>query len=149
MGSKFVPNVNGHMTKMATMPILGKTLLISSTLEPKGQWPWDLVCSIGDVGPTRFAQRMNLDWPWSFLPQSQIWFNILEKSWNVHFSITVWAEILAKNVKPETLVVYKHQRSSCLTFDLSSKATHIGLSSTYLSIFFSEFTEISYGVFSR
>ena len=27
-----------------------------------------------------------------------------------------------------------------LTFDLSSKATHIGLPYTYLSIFFSEFT---------
>ena len=35
-------------------------LSISSSLEPKGQWPWDLVCSIGDVGPTRFAQMMNL-----------------------------------------------------------------------------------------
>ena len=28
---------------------------ISYSLEPKGQWPWDLVCSIWDVGPTRFA----------------------------------------------------------------------------------------------
>ena len=46
-----------------------------------------------------------------------------------------------KNAKPtETLVLYKHQRSSCLTFDLSSKATHIGLPYMYLSIFFSEFT---------
>ena len=33
----------------------------SSSLEPKVQWPWDLVCSIGDVSPTRFAQMMNLD----------------------------------------------------------------------------------------
>ena len=29
-------------------------------MEPKGQWPWDLVYSIGDLGPTRFAQMMNL-----------------------------------------------------------------------------------------
>ena len=29
-------------------------------MEPKGQRPWELVCSIGDVGPTRFAQMMNL-----------------------------------------------------------------------------------------
>ena len=50
----------GHMTKMATTPIYGKNLSISSSLEPKGQWPWDLVCSIGDVGPTRFVQMMNL-----------------------------------------------------------------------------------------
>ena len=26
-----------------------------ASLEPKGQWPWDLVCSIADVGPTRFC----------------------------------------------------------------------------------------------
>ena len=53
-------NCYGHMTKIATTPIYGKTLEISSSLEPKGQWPLDLVCSIGDVGPTRFAQMMNL-----------------------------------------------------------------------------------------
>ena len=42
------------------MPIYGKTRLISSSLEPKGHWLWGLVYSIGDVGPTRFAQMMNL-----------------------------------------------------------------------------------------
>ena len=26
----------------------------------KGQWPWDLVCSIWGVVSTRFAQMMNL-----------------------------------------------------------------------------------------
>ena len=30
-------------------------MLFSGT---KGQWPWDLVCSIGDVVCTRFAQMM-------------------------------------------------------------------------------------------
>ena len=58
--AKIYTKCTGHMTKMATMPIYGKTLLISSSLEPKGQWPFDLVCSIGDVGPTRFAQMINL-----------------------------------------------------------------------------------------
>ena len=49
------------MTKMATMPIYGKNSLnVFFSVEPKGQWPWDLVCSIGDVGPTRFAQKINL-----------------------------------------------------------------------------------------
>ena len=52
-------NVPGHMTKMATMPIKGENPLKSS-LEPKGQWPWDLVCSIVNVGPTKFAQMMIL-----------------------------------------------------------------------------------------
>ena len=38
------------------------------------QWPWDLICSIGDVGPTWFAQMMNLGWPWPTLWQGQFWF---------------------------------------------------------------------------
>ena len=59
--AKIYTHCSGHMTKIATIPIYGKkTLKISSSLEPKGQWPWDLVCSIGDVGPTRFAQMINL-----------------------------------------------------------------------------------------
>ena len=49
--AKIYTNCTGHMAKMATMPIYGKNhILISSSLEPKGQWPWDLVCSIADVG---------------------------------------------------------------------------------------------------
>ena len=58
--AKIYINSTGHMVKMAAMPIYGKTLEISSSLEPKDQWPWDLVCSIGDVGFTRFAQIMNV-----------------------------------------------------------------------------------------
>ena len=54
----------GHMTKMATTPIYGWNHLKSSSLEPEGRWPWDLVCSIGDVGPTKFVQMMNLSWLW-------------------------------------------------------------------------------------
>ena len=58
--AKIYTNCTGHMTKMATTPIYGKTLYMFSSLEAEGQWPWDLVCSIGDVGPTRFAQMINL-----------------------------------------------------------------------------------------
>ena len=58
--AKTCTNCNGHMKKMATMRIYGKNSLLSSSLEPKGHWPWDLVCRIGDVGPTRLAQMMNL-----------------------------------------------------------------------------------------
>ena len=47
----------GQMTKMTTLPIYGKNLLKSSP-EPEGQWPWDLVCSVGDVGPSKFVQMM-------------------------------------------------------------------------------------------
>ena len=54
----------GHMTKMTAMPIYGKNLLKSSSPEPEGLWYWDLVCSIGDVGPTKFVQMIILSWPW-------------------------------------------------------------------------------------
>ena len=37
-----------------------KNIEISSSLEPKGQWPLDLVCNVVDVGPIQFAQMMNL-----------------------------------------------------------------------------------------
>ena len=44
---KSYTNCCGHMT---TNPIYGKNLKIPSALESKGQWPWDVVCSIG-YGP--------------------------------------------------------------------------------------------------
>ena len=59
--AKICTNCYGHITKMATKPIYGKNYLnILSSLEPKRQWPWNLLCSIEDVVPTRFAQMMNL-----------------------------------------------------------------------------------------
>ena len=45
------------MTWMALMPIMGKNVWKSS-LEPKSQLSWVLVCRIGDVGPNKFAQMM-------------------------------------------------------------------------------------------
>ena len=50
-------NCTGHMTKMATTPIYGKNPLniFSGTKRLMA-----LVCSIWDVGPTRFAQMMKL-----------------------------------------------------------------------------------------
>ena len=52
------------MNKMADMPIYGKNPLKSSAPEPEGQWPWDFVCSIEDVGPNKFVQIMIMGWPW-------------------------------------------------------------------------------------
>ena len=46
-GTKVCSNGPGHMTKMAAMPLYGKNLNKSSSLEPKCQWPWKLVCNIG------------------------------------------------------------------------------------------------------
>ena len=61
------------MTKMAAMAIYGKNLKKSSSLEPKGQWPWILVCIIWCLSTTKFAQLMTLGWPWPIFWQGQIW----------------------------------------------------------------------------
>ena len=44
------------MTKVAAMPIYGK----KPSTEPEGWGPWELVCSIRDVGPTKFVQMIIL-----------------------------------------------------------------------------------------
>ena len=74
---KIYTNCTGHMTKMATTRIYGKNpplnIFFSGTKRP-----WDLVCSIRDVGPTRFAQMMNLGLPRptlssNLIPKDFIW----------------------------------------------------------------------------
>ena len=72
-GLKVWSNGLGHMTKMAAMPIYGKNLKKSSSLEPKGRWPWKLVCSFGYSSNTKFVQMMTLGWPWPILWHGQIW----------------------------------------------------------------------------
>ena len=72
-GTKVWSNGLGHMIKMAAMGIYGKNLKKSSSLEPKGWWPWKLVCSIGYSSSTKFVQMMTLGWPWPILRQGQIW----------------------------------------------------------------------------
>ena len=62
-----------HLTKLAAMPIYGKNLKKSSSLEPKGRWPWKLVCSIGYSSTSKLDQMMSLGWPWPVLCQGQIW----------------------------------------------------------------------------
>ena len=68
-GTKVWSNGLGHMTKMATMPIYGKNLKKSSSLEPKGRWLWKLMCCIGYSSTTKFVQMMTLGWPWPILWQ--------------------------------------------------------------------------------
>ena len=91
-GTKVCSNGPGHMTKMAAMPIYGKNLKKSSSPEPKGQWPGILVCIIGCLSTTKFAQMMTLGWPWHILRQGQIWSLMLlygKKGKTVDFSETV------------------------------------------------------------
>ena len=47
----------GHMTKMATIPIYGKIPQKSSSPEPAGRFPRNLVCGIGDSYPLQFVQN--------------------------------------------------------------------------------------------
>ena len=42
----------GHITMMAAHPYMIKTLSNFSFKEPMGKWPWDLVCSIGNMDPS-------------------------------------------------------------------------------------------------
>ena len=62
------------MTKMAAMPIYGKNLKKSSSPEPAGRFPRNLVCSIGGILPiivcinddpgvtlTYFTEKSNLE----------------------------------------------------------------------------------------
>ena len=50
-GTKVCINVPGHMTKMDAIPIYGKNLKKSSSPEPAGRFPRNLICSIGDSCP--------------------------------------------------------------------------------------------------
>ena len=61
--AKLYMNYFGHMTKMAATSIYGKKTFKSLLLKNQranGQWHWDLVCSIGDMGPTKFVQMIIL-----------------------------------------------------------------------------------------
>ena len=61
---KFVQMVLVTWPRWPPRPYMVKTLKKSSSPEPEGRWPWDLVCSIRVVGPTKFVQMMTLGWPW-------------------------------------------------------------------------------------
>ena len=56
-GMTVCSNGSGHMTKMDATPIYGENLL-KMFFSRTRRLMMDLVCSIGDVGPTRFVQIM-------------------------------------------------------------------------------------------
>ena len=84
---KIYINELGHMTNMAAMPIYGKNLKKSSTLEPIYRWSWNLVCSVVYAGATKNVQSMTLGWPWPILRQGQIWSHrfLYGKKWKLLF----------------------------------------------------------------
>ena len=72
-GTKACSNCLGHMIKMGTMPIYGRTFLKSSSLESKSRWPWNMVGCIAYLSTSKFIQTMPQGWPWPILLQDQIW----------------------------------------------------------------------------
>ena len=48
----------GHMTKMAPLPYMVKTIQKSSSPEPAGRFPRNLVCSIGDSSPSLYPRHL-------------------------------------------------------------------------------------------
>ena len=80
------------MTTIAATPIYGKNFMKNSP-EPEGWWPWDLVCNIGDVGPTKFVQMMILGIVIYLMSRSNLLLNAFkwEKVWKEDFLETVEA----------------------------------------------------------
>ena len=60
------------MAKMAAM--LWQNLWKSSSKEPYGWWPWNLVCSLGFSGHIKFVQK---DEPWLILSYFTVWSNFV------------------------------------------------------------------------
>ena len=82
------------MTKIAAMPIhvYDKNLKKSSSPEPKGRWPWDLVYSIGCSSTAKFVQMMTLGLTLSYFmarsnlaPYAFVW----EKGNTMYFSESI------------------------------------------------------------
>ena len=134
-GTKVCSNGPGHMTKMAAMPIYGKNMKNSASLEPNGRWPWKFVCSIKCSSTTKFVQMMTLSWPWPIL--GQIWSPyafIWEKVKTTDFSETIVVYDIKVGICSqlnEYMKLYEYQRPRSL-IDLG-----LNLSDTIFLIFFS------------
>ena len=105
----YFTNVMVTWPRWPPSPYKVKTLLKSSSLEPKGQWSWNLICRIVGDGPTKFTRTMILSWPWNILRQRQIWFLMhlsgeMFKMWNVDFSITAEVNVIL-NICPGHITI--------------------------------------------
>ena len=129
------------MTKTATTPIYGKNSLKSFSPKPKGGWPWDLVFSIWDVGPTKFAHMNILGWliltyfsaRSNLIPNAFIW----GRYWCAHFSKKFKAKIivLARNVNLMRRCFYISTKCQADLWPFI-KGHSFGLPHSYLKIFY-------------
>ena len=83
------------LSSMPMIPIYGKNLKKSSSPEPHGRWPGNLVCSIECSSTTMFVQIITIGWLWHILWQGQIWSLMLflygkkVKQWNFQ-KLMIW-----------------------------------------------------------
>ena len=120
-GTKVCSNGHGHMIKVAAMPIYGKNLKSSFTQEPKGLWPWNLICSIKCSNPSKFVQIFTVGWPWPILRQGQIWSLMLlygkkSKTMDISETIVVYDVKVGRYSKlNKYMKLCEYQRSRSLT----------------------------------
>ena len=116
-GTKVYSNSPGHINKMAAMPIYSKNLKKSSSLEPKGRWPWKLVCGIGYWSNTKFVQMVTLTYfmTWSNLvPCAFVW--VKGKTIKFSETIVVFDVKVGRCSQPnEYMKLYEYQRSRWFT----------------------------------
>ena len=110
-------NGQGHMTKIAAMPLYGKNLKPSSP-EPMDGWRKNLVCGIEYPSTTKIVQMMNLVWTWSFFSwQGQIWENIYPKGFMGNFEDFGLKMVIRFVLMSTWRFVSRRGQGHCLTFD--------------------------------
>ena len=63
-----------HMTKIAAMPYMLKTLKNLLIRSHRTLWPWVIVCGIGNMGPIKFEKKYNLQLTLTFLTERSNYF---------------------------------------------------------------------------
>ena len=113
--AKIYANCIGHMIKMATTPIYGKYLFLWNQ-KANGLGTWYVALGMWALGYVRFAQMLNLCWPWPTLWQDQIWFLMhfyMGKILKCSFFYNCRNHNTCKKcLTNETTVLYKYQMSS-------------------------------------
>ena len=96
VGMKICSNVTGHMTKMASRPILKKHSFFGN----KSLMTLKLGISIRYSSTTKFVQIMTLGWPWQFLWHGQICFLMLLQVWKLIQLIVMYFRACSNSAYP-------------------------------------------------
>ena len=82
---KFLQMVMVTWPRWPPCPYMEKTWKKSSSPEPKGWWPWNLICSIGYSSTTKFLQMTYFTARSNLVPYAFVW----EKGKTMDFSETI------------------------------------------------------------